>query len=420
MKYKKYEYDNYTVHLLKTDKFKSVFVSLMLINDFDRVSLTKASLLRRLLTYSTEKLKDQTEVTKKVYDLYNSEIYVSNNIHNNVLTTDFSIEILEDKYTEDGLLKNALEYFFDTIFMPNIIYGKFEEKNYNLAVKNLNDYYNRERENKDTYAFNRACELLDEEHLRYNPSGYKDDLQKITNESMVDYYNDLFKNADSNIFVIGSFDETEILDIINNRVSKKLFKNNNNFILNDNKKECKINESTDVEENNQSNLIMIYKMYNLTKRERNVILPIFNRIFGVGNNSKLFKDIREEKSLVYDIRSTTARDEGLIIVQAGIDYKNKDEIIKSVTRVLDDMKNANITQNELEDSKKFRKLILKQFEDDNESILYLKINSILFKSDDLDKMEKELETVKLDEIVSLANKLKLNVVYILKGDKNNE
>ena len=34
MEYKKYEYDNYTVHFFNTDKFKSILLSTIFINEF--------------------------------------------------------------------------------------------------------------------------------------------------------------------------------------------------------------------------------------------------------------------------------------------------------------------------------------------------------------------------------------------------
>lgn len=420
MEYKKVEYDNYNIHLLKTDKFKSILVSMILINDFKKESLTKNALLRRLLTTSTKDLKDETEILKKEYDLYNSNVIISNTVYNNVITTDFSIEILEDKYTEEGLLKKALDYFFDKTFKPNIINGKFDENNYNLAVKSLNDYYDREKENKRRYAFNKACEILDDEEFKYNSSGYKEDLEKITNEDMVNYYNSLFKEASSNIFIIGSFNDDEILDIINERVNGKLYKNKSNFILNNNDNNFDLKEKIDIENNNQSNLILIYKILNITDRERNVILPVFNRILGVGNNSKLFRNVRESKSLAYDIRSTASREESLVIIEAGIDGKYKDETVKEVKEEIENIKNGNITNEELEEAIKFRYRALKQFEDDNESILYIKINNILFGNDDLNEREEHLKTVTKEEIIALAQKLKLNVIYMLKGETENE
>lgn len=420
MEYKKYEYDNYIVHLLKTDKFKSIFVSLFLINKFEKESLTKNSLLRGLLTSSSKSLKNETEVLKKEYDLYNSNVCISNNIYNNVITTDFNIDFLEDKYTEEGLMKKALDYFFDKIFIPNIKDGKFEETNYDLAVKSLNEYYIRKKENKDRYAYLKAKELLDLEQLKYDINGYKEDLEKITNEEMVSYYNNLFKEAHSNIFVIGNFNEEELLKIINEKVEGKLYKNDNIFKLNDIKENSKLKEKIDIENNNQSKLILIYKMLNMTDRERNVILPIFTRIFGVGNNSKLFKNVREDKSFAYDIRANSAREESILFVEAGIDALNKDKTIECITEELENMKNGNITDEEIEEAIKFRYRSLKQFEDDNEAVLYLKLYSVLFDNDDLYQREEQLKTVTKEEIISLANKIKLNVIYMLKGEEQDE
>ena len=50
-----------------------------------------------------------------------------------------------------------------------------------------------------------------------------------------------------------------------------------------------IDEKIEQDKNNQSKLVMLFKLSDITDRERNVILPLFNRIFGLGSDSKLFK-----------------------------------------------------------------------------------------------------------------------------------
>lgn len=420
MKYKKYTYDNYTIHLLKTNKFKSILVSLYLINDLKKENLTKNALLRRLLTTSTLKLKNEVEVTRKVYDLYGSGISITNNIYNNVVTTDFSTEFLEEKYTESGQIKRTLEYFFDTIFEPNVVNGAFEETNFNLCKKALYTYYEVENDNKNKLAVNNAYELIDEEMYKYRLNGRKEELDKLTKENMADYYDSLFKEANANIFIMGNVDEEEILSIINSRVNGKLFSNKNNYKSNVFKSKCDIKENVDVDKNNQSKLVMIYKILNMTKRERNVILPIFNRIFGVGNNSKLFKSVREENSLAYDIRTSASADESLITLFSGISAKNKDKAIELINKELENIKSGNISDEEFYDALNFRRRTLKQFEDENLSILYIKISSILFGYNDLNTKNKNLNTITKKEIVEFANKLELNIIYMLKGDSDNE
>ncbi len=418
MKYTKYELDNLDVHFIKTDKFKSIYISMVLINEFNKENLTKNFILRKLLTTSSKNLKNEIEVTTKVCDLYNSGIVISNNLVNNVITTNIDMEVLEDKYTEDGLLNKALDYYFDTIFNPNIIDGKFEKSNYDLVIKNVSNYYEKEKENKRRYAVNNAFSILDENQLKYNINGYIEDLKNITSETMADYYENLFKSAHANIFVIGNVNEEELLQIIKDNIKDKLYKNPNKYEINVFKNNTKLKTKEDKDNNNQSILVLIYKILNITKRERYVILPVFNRIFGLGNNSKLFRNVREKNSLCYDIRSSVFNTESIMTVESGINYSDKDKVIELINIELENMKNGNITQDEFNDAIKFRKKNLKQFEDYNDSILYIKQGKILFDNEDLEERRESVDTIKIDELSALANKIELNVDYILKGDKN--
>lgn len=419
MEYKIYKYDNYNIHVLNTNKFKSIVVALTLVNELNKENITKGALLRKLLTTSSEKYKNETEVAKKVYDLYNSSVILSNEIYNNAILTTFEIEFLEDKYTEDNLEENALEFYFDTIFKPNIIDNKFEEENFKLAKKSLFNYYDSEKENKNGYSINKAHELFEEEWLRYPPNGNIEDLEKLNEENMAEYYNELFKNGHANIFIIGNIKDDKIINIINNNVEGKLHKNDNVYLCNIFDKKTTIKEGFDKEDNNQSKLVTIYKILNMTDRERNVVLPIFNRIFGVGNNSKLFRKVREEKSLAYDIRSLSQREESLITIISGINKESKDEVIKLAEEELKKIQNGEFDLKDIEDAKMYRNIILKGLEDENYSILGAKISSVLFNNDDLEERSKKVNTVTKDEIIKLANKLSLCIVYMLEGDRDN-
>ncbi|MBO6145918.1 MAG: insulinase family protein [Bacilli bacterium] len=419
MDYKEYKFDNYTIHFIKTNKFKSTFLSMVLINDFKEESLIKNFVLRKLLTSSSKKLTDEIQVARQVYDLYNAGIVISNNICNNVITTNFDVEILQDKYTEEGLTKKAIDNFFDFIFNPNIEDNEFEEKNYNLTITSIKDYFEREKDNKRRYAFNKAYELFSEGYLKYNPNGTKEDLKKVTRKNMVTYYEKLIKEANASIWAIGDFNDEEMLEIINSNVKDKLYKNNNNYIDGNFTKKTKLKTGEDIENNNQSILIMIYKILNMTQRERNVILPIFNRILGDGNNSKLFKNVREKNSLCYDIRSTISREESVLTISSGINAENKDKTINLIQEEIKEIQKGNI-KDEFEEAIKFRNRRFRQFEDNNSTILYIKQGSVFFGSDDLEKRKENLKTVTMEEIIELSKKIEISTIYMLKGEKNHE
>ena len=420
MDYKKYDLDNISIHFIKTDKFKSIYISTVLINEFKKENLTKNFVLRKLLTTSSKNLKNEVEVTEKVCELYNSGIVISNTCVNNVITTSIDMEVLEDKYTEDGLVKNAINYYFDSLFNPNIKDNKFEEFNYNLAVDFVNNYYQKIKENKDRYAHTRAFSFLDEEYLKYDSNGYMEDLKNITRENMVTYYNDLINNSNVNMFVIGSFDDDKMLDIIDKNIKNKFNNNKNIYVDGTFNEPCISKVYEETEDNNQTKLVMIYKILNITERERCVILPIFNRILGLSNNSKLFKVVREENSLCYDIRSSVYNNESIVTITSGLSYKNKDKAIELIKNEITNIQNGNITDDEFNEAINFRKRNIKQFEDYNDAIIYIKEGKVLFNLDDLEERERNLKTVTKEEIIELSKKLNLNVTYILKGENDNE
>ena len=311
MEYKKCEYDNYTVHFFNTDKFKSILLSTIFINEFTKESLTKSALLRRLLTNTNGILKTETDMVKMSYNLYNSYVGIENILHNNVLSTDFFMEILEDKYSEPGLLEKALDHYFNTMFIPNVENDKFDSNNFKLAKKSLSDLYDTEKDNKDRYAYLKAYEMIDPEYLRYPTIGYKECLDDLNEENMYEYYKEFLKSSNVNIFVFGNFDNDKVLNIINDRVKGKFSKNENKYRHNNFALEREVKEKIEQDKNNQSKLVMLFKLSDITDRERNVILPLFNRIFGLGSDSKLFKNVREKKSLAYVIRSNISREDNV-------------------------------------------------------------------------------------------------------------
>ncbi len=414
-----HKFENYDVHFIKTNKFKSNILSLVLITEFDKLTLTKNALLRNLITRSNKNLKSEVEVIKKEYELYNSTFKITSEILNNVMVTNFNIEFIDEKYTKSGMNNQIVNYFFDMILNPNVDNGKFESVNFKIAKDNLYSFYDRQKEDKNTYSINKAFELLDEKYLTYNVNGYKEELDKLNESNMYEYYKELFLNSSASVFAIGDFNDDDMTKKITENLDPVLKKNENPYRVNNFLTSKDVKTKIDKEENNQTKLVMLYKMIDINRRERNVILPIFNRIFGVGNNSRLFMNVREEKSLAYDIRSISYPDESIDIVLAGISKKSSDDVINSVKYELEQIQKGNITKESFNNAIMSRGCLIKRFYDSNISILYAFISSILFDSDNLVTREKELETVSIEEVVELSKKLELSIIYLLEGDKEN-
>ena len=162
---------------------------------------------------------------------------------------------------------------------------------------------------------------------------------------------------------------------------------------------------------------MLYNLVNLTKRERDLVIHLYNIILGSGSlTSKLYRYLREENSLCYVVSSMYQKYDGLLMIYTGIDKKDKNKCFKLIQKAMKEMENAEFSDEEFENAKKTVISSIKMKEDTLGGI----INNYLFYTlDNLPLYEeriKEFKTVTKDEVVELAKKVKLNIVYLLGGE----
>ena len=137
MKYKKMSTYSYNLHVIKTDKFKTVTVKVnfkrkLVKNEITYRNMIINTLCESTLEYPTKRL--MTIATENLYDLYYKGMnYISGKY--NIMS--FDVTFLNEEYTEKGMLDKSIKFLSDIIFKPNIEKNKtkikFKEENFNLA-----------------------------------------------------------------------------------------------------------------------------------------------------------------------------------------------------------------------------------------------------------------------------------------------
>lgn len=421
MDYKEYKLDNCDVYFIKTDKFKSTIISTIFLNEYDEEILTKNSLLRRLLNKSNKKCKNEIDISRKVLELYNSKTSIGAETWNNLLLNFFEIEILNEKYTESGSFEKTLDFYFDTIFNPNVVDNKFEKENFKLCKKAFENYFKTFKDNKVRYSVYKTFNLLeDAKHLRYDINGSKKFLNDLDEENMYEYYLNFIKNSKVEVFVIGDFNDEYMLEIIKNNIDNRVRRNIVEFKYNNFKPDNSVKRISESDTNKQTRINMLFEIENITDRERYSVFPLFNRIYGLVNTSKLFTEIREKRSLAYAINSESYPDEDLLMVLGGISLNNVDEVIKRTKLELENMQKGNFKETELESAKKSRKLVLNNALDDKYGILWFKQRSVITNDDNLKEKMQNVDTITKEEVINLAKKIKLKIIFTLEGENDNE
>lgn len=418
MKYKIYEFDNYRIHTIKTDKFKNCSIEVIFSNKIDKNKITENNVICDLLMYSSKKYKTKREISMELENLYSSYVRgVVSRLGNSVLTS-FITDFLDPKYCDEGTLEEVIKFSSELLLNPNIQDGKFDERSFNIVTNRIKADIESMKENATKYAFRRSLMNMDDNSVTsYHMVGYMDDFEHITTSSMVDTYKELLTRK-CDIYVVGNLDMDNVVELIRNYYTFGSTNRDNINLYVDNKL---TDSPIDIVENGkyeQSTYIMINNLDGLTKRERDYVIHLYNFILGGGGlTSKLYRYLREENSLCYIVSSMYQKFDQLLMVYAGINKKDKDKAISLTNKAILEMKNGEFSDDDLENAKKNLVSSIKMSEDTLGGI----INNYLFRDIDntdlYDKKIEELNSVTKEEIVKLANKIKLNTVYLLAGEE---
>ena len=416
IEYKRKEQGSYNLHIIKTDLFKTITVKVFFREEALKENITKRNFLSRIMMLSTNDYQSKVELTKALQNLYAAQVSATNRRLGNYLDTSFSLRVLHDKYTEEGNFKKSLELLNSVILNPKVDNNSFNEKEFSIVYEEYKADLNTLVEDKMTYALIRGMESTSSDVTSYRSIGYLEDLEKITEQNLYDYYKEMIKHNFLDIFVLGNVDEVEITNLFREVFNFDTFKKKqiNARVIEPKKISTKkVIEKIKAE---QDNLVMTLSTLGLTDYERNYPLSLFNTILGGGSESLLFKEVREKNSLAYTISSTPNKLDNLIIIRGGITSNKSEEAIKLIKKILKDLANGHISDELLYKAKEYYTSAIDDIIESSFQIIESYYMMELLGVDDLKTKRKKMLKVTKEEVVAVAKKTKLNTIYILKGE----
>ena len=418
MEYKIHDCKSYRIHTIKTDKFKNCSMEIMFRNKLEKSEITQNNMLVDMLVQSSNKYPKRRDVSIELENLYSASFRGFTTRLGSSVMLSFCLDFLNPKYCEKGYLDDVLSLPFEMLLNPNIKNNEFDNRSFNIIKNRIKSDIESIKENATKYAFRRSLINMDENSpSSYYMVGYMDDLEAITPSNLVDAYNNLLNNYTCDIFVIGNLDMDEVVTTIKNKFNNRTIKTDKIELYVDNslrKKNIDVEETGKYE---QDSFIMIYNLDDLSERQRNFVIHIYNIILGSGGlTSKLYRYLREENSLCYNVSSMIQKYDGLLMIYSGIDGKDKDLCIDLVNKAMKEMSSGDFSDLELENAIKTVISSLKMGEDTQGGI----VNNYLFNYlDNLPLYEervKEFKTVTKEEVINVAKRIKLNTIYLLKGE----
>ena len=409
------------LHIINTNKFKTNLISVFLTSKLSRETITKKALILSILRRGNNTLKTQEEINAKLEDLYGAECDCGIDKNGDNHISKFYIETLNDNYilNNENIFEEAIQVLFDIIFNPISENNKFKDEYFDGEKETLKQIIEARKDNKRAYSTIRCIEEMykDEPYGLYK-YGYVEDLEKITNEELFEEYKNLINNSKIDIFVSGNIDEQKVEEIFkNNKYIKELCKRE--YVLPE--EVNKENETkTVIEKTNvaQGNLNIGMKANNISKDDVAKV-AVYNAVLGGGANSKLFQNVREKASLAYSAGSMFIKTKKTIIIKCGIDPENYEKTLKIVNKQLDDMKNGDFSEEDMNKAKELIVASCKSMQDEQDSELSYYFNKELNEEKTtIEDYIADVQAVSKEDVINVANNVKTDTIYFLTKEEN--
>ncbi|MCI6002518.1 MAG: insulinase family protein [Tenericutes bacterium] len=420
MNYEKYSYGAYNLHIINTNKFKTIKVTVNFRTKSLENEITIRNILKMILLNSCKDYPKEKDLIIESENLYDLKVSSLSSRVGNYSILSFNLEFLNEKYTEKNMNEYSLDFFMNLLFKPNVQDNKFDQTSFNVVTNVLRKSINSIKDNKTKYSIIKVLEVMNHNMpYSFNPFGKIEELDSITPESLYEYYKKVLTNDLVDILVVGEVDSEKIREYFTNNFKVNTYKKVKNDILLPNilprKKVKKIIEKDNV---NQSKLAIGLRISNMTDYERKYVLRVYNEILGGGGNSMLFNTIREKHSLAYYINSFSQFYDNIAIIYAGVNSSKINMAIKLIKDTLNKMGKGIFSDEDLNNAIQTIISAIEVSEDSNTGIINNYYAQSLVNADNLDIKIKKYSNITKEDVVNIAKKIKMDTIYILEGDIN--
>ena len=247
-----------------------------------------------------------------------------------------------------------------------------------------------------------------------NRLGTVEQIEAITPESLYEAYKELLKTALITMCVSGGkFSQAEkMFEDKMQAVSREPVSGDTLFV----ESAEDVQYEKEQEDVKQGKLVMGFRMGMKNEEDNYSARRIMVDIFGGSPHSKLFTVVREKMSLCYYCSARMIRNKGVMFVQSGIESYNEEKAKEAILAQLEDIKNGNFSDEDLQASKRSLEDGFKTVTDSPEALdSWFMSQAIsgkyLYPEDYIEGFNK----VTREDVISVAKDVTLDTVFMLEG-----
>ncbi|MDR2939750.1 MAG: insulinase family protein [Clostridiales bacterium] len=396
------------LHFIKTDKFKTSIINILIRRQLSRGEVTKNALIVNILRNGSAKYPSIREVNNATEQMFGSIFDIQVVKKSEEQMFQFYFEFLAH---DCGLLQKASEFLNEVIYRPLVENNMFKEQDFRLEKDILNQMIIGRVNNKSTYARERCIEIMCKgEPFGLYADGYTEDLDKITNKALFEHYENVLKTSPIEVIVLGAHEKEDLSRYYGSGQGQV---NEIELPVNYFKK-SEVKRQTDYLNVLQNKICIGLRVNGKAEGADFFKMLIFNEILGGGSSSLLFRKVREEENLCYYIHSILYRFKSIIIIESGIDNTEKAEDI--IVKLIWAIAGGDFTEPDVAEAKKS---IIKKFnalKDKQAGSLDFYISNYLAgDSRTIDESISEIEKINRGDVLNIAEDIYIDTVYYLMG-----
>lgn len=412
---------------LETDKFKSDCISISLLTELDRETISKNALLPRVLARGTVSYPAMDALAAACDELYGARVLPIVRKKGEMLCMGFYAGFIADRFTPDGerLLEPVCQLLGELLLHPatrgGLLRRDYVESEKQKLIEDIRARVNDKRD----YALFRACEeMCAYEAYACDDMGSESGAEDVGYVELTRHYHDLLQSCPIEIFYCGSASPARVSAALNEALST----------LPRGELDCEL--GTDIRLNSveaeprffteeldvtQGKLVLGFRMGECMDEPNFAALRVFNALYGGCVTSKLFMNVREKLSLCYYASSFVDRLKGVMFVSSGIEFGNFDSAKLEILAQLDAVRTGDFTDEELNSARRAMASDLRSMTDSPGALEDFYLTQALLGLDygpaDMALLCGE---VTREDILSVAAGTELDTVYFLRAPKCDE
>ncbi len=412
--------DGVNFRSIRDTKFKTMRISAHLIVPMSRQTAAENALLPFLLSRASREYPDFTKLGQRLAELYGASLNADVQKLGDLQVLSLSVSGIADRYALEGeaISGELAKLLCSILFDPPLVDGLFPEDGFEQEKRQTMELIDSEYSDKRTYARQR-CEAImcADEPYGVNRYGGKEDIARVERPALTAAWKRLLDTAKIELMVLGDCDPAPVYEgfraAFETLGSRKTADCTTKVV----RSAEKVNTVTEKMDVAQGKLVMGFRTGTATPDEEVPATRLMAALFGGTPNSKLFLNVREKLSLCYYCSASYNSMKGIMLVQSGVEVKNMERAKEEILRQLDEVKQGNFDESEVEAAKMSLCNSYRTLSDSLGGLenWYLS-QTFASHSQQPEEAAAQINAVTRQEIIDAANRVTLDTVYCLVGN----